>query len=471
MNSDRLVTALVVAGYLLALILAGSYVSRRAKGFDEYVTGGGKIPAWMLALSFMANFVSSNSFVGHAGKSYEVGLEWCVVGGFLVVACVLSFHLFAPRFAEFARTHGAATLPDFFERRFGSRPLAVFVQAIVVVTTLLYVLAVLRGTALVVASGLGLSYATALMVVYAVTVVYCLLGGLWADVLTDVVQSVVLLAGAVLLFVAVLSATPDPAAPPPPPLRPLSMAQLVAVGLSGAVKLVADPKQVMVFYAFGDGARARRFRHLAPVLLLLVLGCLFPVGYFARGLVPLVRDVDEVVPRLVFERGLLGAAFGPIFLVALLAASMSSLDSALLVVASCLEKHVVAPLARREPSERRTRVILFLVATLVLALSFRPLGDIVSLSTLAGALLGASLLPLLCVGLFVPPTGPSIPPRVALLSLGLGLAGALVGKLAPAALGVRSPWLQDIFVGLLLATLPIAVHLLLVRRRPISVPG
>ncbi|MDI1475505.1 sodium:solute symporter family protein [Polyangium sp. y55x31] len=468
MSTDRLVTLLIVAGYLLALILAGTYVTRRTKGFSDYVTGGGKIPAWMLALSFMANFVSSNSFVGHAGKSHEVGLGWCVVGGFLVVACALSFHLFAPRFAEFARTNGALTLPDFFERRFGSRPLAVFVQWIIVATTLLYVLAVLRGTALVVASGLGLSYSAALLVVYLVTIVYCLLGGLWADVLTDVVQSVVLLAGAVLLFVGVLSASPDPGAPAPPPIRPLSVAQLVAVGLSGAVKLVADPKQVMVFYAFGDGARARRFRHLAPLLLLLVLGCLFPVGYFARSLVPLIRDADEVVPRLVFERGLLGAAFGPVFLVALLAASMSSLDSALLVVASCLEKHVVAPLARREPSERRTRFILFLVATLVLALSFRPLGDIVSLSTLAGALLGASLLPLLCVGLFV---DAPIPPRVALVSLTLGVLGALAGKLGPKALGLRSPWLQDIFVGLLLATLPLVIHWVRRPRASVSVPG
>nr|WP_275939177.1 sodium:solute symporter family protein [Polyangium spumosum] len=446
-------------------MLAGTFVSRRSGGFSGYVTGGGKIPAWMLALSFMANFVSSNSFVGHAGKSYQVGLGWCVVGGFLVVACALSFHLFAPRFAEFGRTNGALTLPDFFERRFGSRPLAVFVQWIVVATTLLYVLAVLRGTALVVASGLGLSYSASLCAVYGVTLVYCLLGGFWADVLTDVVQSFVLLAGAGLLFVAVLFAAPAPAAPAPPPLRPLSVAELVAVGLSGAVKLVADPKQVMVFYAFGDATRARRFRHFAPLLLLVVLGCLFPIGYLARTLLPLVRDADEVVPRLVFERGLLGSAFGSVFLVALLAASMSSLDSALLVVASCLEKHVVAPLARREPSERHTRLILFLVATLVLALSFRPLGDIVSLSTLAGALLGASLLPLLCVGLF----GPPIPPRVALWSLTLGLVGALAGKLAPRALGLRSPWLQDIFVGLLLATLPLAVHGLFDRRRPASV--
>jgi Na+/pantothenate symporter len=231
---------------------------------------------------------------------------------------------------------------------------------------------------------------------------------------------------------------------------------LVAVGLSGGVKLLADPKQVMVFYAFRDAGAARRFRWLAPVGLLVVLGCLFPLGYLARPLVPSVGNVEELVPRLVFEQQVLGAAFGPIFLVALFGASMSSLDSALLVVASCLEKHVAAPLAGTEPSARRTRVLLFGAATLVLALSWRPLGGIVELSTLAGALLGASLLPAICVGL----GGRQVTARAAGASVVLGLLGAIAGKLGPGVLGVRSPWLQDIFVGLVAASLPLLPGLL-----------
>jgi Na+/proline symporter len=465
MSPERLVTGGVLAAYLLALVVLGVVVTRRMSGFRDYLTGGGRIPAWMLALSFLANFVSSNSFVGHAGKSYEAGLGWCVVAGFLVAACALSFHVFAPRFAEFGKTHGALTLPDFFERRFRSRPLAVLVQWIVVATTVLYILAVLRGTALVVASGLGISYAASLIVLYGITLVYCLLGGLWADVLTDVVQAVVLLVGAAALFIAAYTAEPVSSATPPP-VRPIPMAQLVAIGISGAVKLIADPKQVLVFYAFGDGSRARSFRFAAPLGLALVLACLFPVGFFARPLLPTIHDADQVVPRLVFEQGLLGAWFGPVFLVALFAASMSSLDSAYLVVASCLEKHVAAPVLREEPSTKRTRVLLFLVATLTLVLSFRPIGGVVELSVLAGALLGASLLPAICVGLFDFP----VPARAALLSVLLGLAGAILGKIVPAALGLRSPWLQDIFIGLLLSSLPLVPYLQKPRSSP-AVPG
>ncbi|EYF02499.1 sodium:solute symporter family protein [Chondromyces apiculatus] len=456
MTGTRIATGLALGAYFLALLGVGALAARRMKSFRDYITGGGSIPAWMLAVSFMANFVSANSFVGHAAKSYEVGPAFCLVGAFLVAACALSFHVFAPRFADFAREHGTTTLPDFFERRFGSRPLAVLVHWVVVAATLIYILAVVRSTALVAAAGLGLGYPTALGLIYVITVAYCVLGGLWADVFTDVIQSVVLVGGAIALFVAVLVASPDPAAGPPPPLRPMPLGALLAIGLSGSVKLLVDPKQVLVFFAFGDGQAARRFRWLAPLSLLLVLGCLFPVGYLARGLTPAPSEVDALVPTLVFEHHLLGAGFGVLFFIAIFAASMSSLDSALLVVASCLEKHVAAPLARTAPSATRARVLLLAVSTVVLLMSFWPLGGVVELATLSGALLGAALLPTICVGL----TRLEVPASAALASVLAGLVGALGGKLLPAALGIRSPWLQDVFVGIAASTLVLIPWLL-----------
>jgi Na+/proline symporter len=109
--------------------------------------------------------------------------------------------------------------------------------------------------------------------------------------------------------------------------------------------------------------------------------------------------------------------------------------------------------------------VFFGVATLVIGLSWRPLGGIVELSTLAGALLGASLLPAICVGL----GGRQVTARAAGASVVLGLFGAIAGKLAPGVLGVRSPWLQDIFVGLAAASLPLLPGLL-ARARPASAP-
>jgi Na+/pantothenate symporter len=442
-----------LALYLVILVGAGVLTASRTKSFKEYVTGGGAIPAWMLALSFMANFISSNSFVGHAAQSYKTGLIWLVVGGVVVACCALSWTVFAPRFAAFARETDASTLPDFFAKRFNSTRVAAVVHWIVVLTTMLYVLAILRGTALVVASGLDISYEAALFLLYGVTLAYCTLGGLWADVATDVVQSVILVVGAVALALAVATAPTPVGIAEAPPIKAPPIGFVLAIGLAGGAKLLADPKQVMVFYAFKDEASVRRFRIFGPLLLALIYGSLFPVGYLARRLVSSAPDLDQLIPTLLFERQILGPWFGALLLIALFAASMSSLDSSLLVMASCIEKHVVAPIVSAgEPSARRTRWALFGVTTAALLLSLRPLGGIIALTSFAGALLGGALLPAIVAGLF----RVEVSARAVTLSIAAGFAGAVLGRVGPEVFGIKSPWFQDVFIGILASSAALA---------------
>src|SRR5262245_26087402 len=135
--SSRWITLGSVILYLGLLLAVGLWRRRRTAGFQEYVTGGG-IPAWMLALSFMAHYLSFNSFVGPSAQSYRVGLSWCAVAAIVVVCCAVSWHVFAPRFASFAREHGAETLPDYFEKRFHSRAAGQVSHWLVVISTLLY---------------------------------------------------------------------------------------------------------------------------------------------------------------------------------------------------------------------------------------------------------------------------------------------------------------------------------------------
>lgn len=453
------VLAATIAFYLAGLVGVGWIVRRRQSSFRDYVTGGGGIPGWMLAISFLANYVSSNSFVGHASKTYEVGLCWLGIGGVMVACATVAWWLFAPRFARFAARTGATTLPDLFDHLWGRRASRV-VAAIVVVGTLLFVLAVLQGTAIVIAQGLSVSTEVALLVAFGVAVVYAGFGGFWADVSTDVVQGVVLMAGAIALFVGVLLAPAG--TPAPDDVRPVPLAVVLAAGLGGGLKMLSDPKQVMVFYAFRDEASARRFRFTGPLLLLVVYAALLPVGYLARRIValPAGAKVETLVPTLAMSGDVLPGWFAPIFLIALLAASMSSLDSALLIMASCAEKHFVAPALGREPSSGRTRVLLAAFAVVAVLIAARPPDGIIPLTTLAGALVGASLLPSVAAALF----GLRVGPRAVLASISSGAAGSVFGYLASKKLAiwggrplVESPWCQDVLVGLVCATAVLAL--------------
>lgn len=453
------------AAYLLALVGVGFWMRRRPARFRDYVTGGGTIPAWLLCVSFFANFVSGNSFVGLAGESYSGGLVWLSLAVVVAASASVSWNWFGPRFARFARETGAETLPDLYAKKW-SPGLARFVAAILVTGTLFYVLAVMRATALAVQGGLAIDYEEALIVIWVATVAYCIFGGLWADVSTDLIQGVVLLVGAVVLFAGLLLATGGE--PARDAVDPTPVGAVLAVGLAMGLKLLADPKQVVVFYAFKDEASARRLRFWGPLPLFAVYLLLLPLGYLARNVLPVAPGgkLERIVPELATGGTVLPGWFSPIFIVALTAASMSSLDSALLVAGSCAEKHLAAPLfRRREPSLGWTRVLLFALSSVALALSFDPPGGILKMTKFASALVGASLLPSLVAGL----ASARVSTRAVAASVVLGSAGAVAGFVLSAP--DRSPWIQDVFFSLALAILPIAVSAYLGRARGQSEPG
>jgi hypothetical protein len=110
--------------------------------------------------------------------------------------------------------------------------------------------------------------------------------------------------------------------------------------------------------------------------------------------------------------------------------------------------------------------VLFAAATLALLVSFRPIGGVIVLTTFAGSLLGAALLPALLAGLAkLPP-----PPGVALASVAAGALGALAGAGGRTLWPDASPWLQESFVGLACATLPLVPWLARARVPALEAP-
>ena len=71
-----------IVGYLTLLAYHAWQGKRRAKTLGDFLVGGRRLGGVLIALSFYATFVSSVTFVGHAGKSFIYGPSWwltCVV--------------------------------------------------------------------------------------------------------------------------------------------------------------------------------------------------------------------------------------------------------------------------------------------------------------------------------------------------------------------------------------------------------
>ena len=92
--------------YLGTLVVLAVRARKRTHDIDDYYVGGRNVPTVLVVLSFYATFVSTNSFIGHSGKSYVYGVSWLLVGLVLVLLAALSWLVVAPRFRRTAGKFG-----------------------------------------------------------------------------------------------------------------------------------------------------------------------------------------------------------------------------------------------------------------------------------------------------------------------------------------------------------------------------
>ena len=173
----------------------------------------------------------------------------------------------------------------------------------------------------------------------------------------------------------------------------------MGISLSGALKLLVDPRQLSRFYALKDEREARRGIWVALIGLLLIQMCLFPVGVYTHLILDGVQDTDLIVPTLVADPTVFPVWAGDFLIVAIAAAAMSSLDSVLLVAASTLSRNIVEPFRPTRHPVNWTRGFVVLFAVVAALLALRPPGDIVEITIFSGSLYAVCFLPAVLFGL------------------------------------------------------------------------
>jgi SSS family transporter len=407
--------------YLCILILFAVRARRKTKRIEDYYAGGRNVATVLVGLSFFATFVSTNSFVGHSAKSYTYGVSWLIVGAVLVLLAVLSWLVIAPRFNQKAGELGSVVPSDLFRLHFASPAAGAVAAGVILFDSLFFLAAVFLGASESMGALLGIPFAYALVIVFVVQLVYTVVGGYLADVWSDSLQAVILLAGAVVIPLALIShaggwssawtqlqliddarAGSDFSLLRVTTAAPLVL--IVGVGLSGGLKLVADPRQLSRFYGLRSAGSARSGAWFIGALVAVTYLFLLPIGLLSRAIgVPpeLGARTDAIVPWLLGDAQILGPVAGTVILTALLAAAMSTIDSVLLVAAGALQRDIL-PLATRGHSEdtvaaaRRIVMLCALLAVVLAAFArtYPTVGfGIVELTVFAGALYAAAFLP------------------------------------------------------------------------------
>jgi SSS family solute:Na+ symporter len=363
------------------VIAHGLWAGREERTTDDYFLAGRRLTWPFIGLSLYASNMSGASFVGLTGAAYEHGVvvfnyEWTAA---LVLILFAAFML--PVFLR-ARI---ATVPEYLERRFDRRARLLHSTFTILAVMLLDTAGALFVGGLLITillPQLALWQASALLAAFAGA--YTIMGGLKAVVMTDATQAVLMIIGAAMVFVIGLDAVGgwDALMTQMGPerlqlVKPAGDDFLPWHGIFGVVLLgfyywtinQYFVQRTLAAASLEQGRMGALFGGLLklPNLFLMILP-----GMIAFALYPDLGDPDLAFPKLAFE--LLPMGLRGLVLTALIAAIMSSLDSALNAVASLVTLDFVRP-ARPGLSERALLNIgrlTTLVATAVAAI-YAPL--------------------------------------------------------------------------------------------------
>lgn len=202
------VDLIIIAAYLVGTTLFGCSFYFRRKGGDEarkFMTGGGTLPTWAIALSVFATFVSSISFLALPEGAFGTeGWRGWVNSITVPIATVFAAIWFVP----FYRRTTSVSAYSFLEARFGIWA-RIYASACFLVMQSMRSGVILLLLAILVNQLLGFSCETIVVVTGLATMLYSMLGGFSAVVWADAIQSLVLIGGTVVCLLCLVIGIPD----------------------------------------------------------------------------------------------------------------------------------------------------------------------------------------------------------------------------------------------------------------------
>lgn len=459
MGSQTVVFAGVLL-YLVLILTVGIVAARRAKSADDFLVAGRRLPIWLCAATVTATFFGSGTIIGAAGAAYEGGFLAVIADPFGAALCVILAGIF---FVRILRRMRLITVTDLFEIKYGT--VAGMLSALALLITYIgWTGAQLVAFGLILHTLTGISTTAGMIIGTVIVLGYTSAGGMWAVALTDFVQIIILVVGLVIMlpivvgdvggWTAIASQFPEHSFRLIPLertgaawleyLRAWIILGLGSIATQDLLQRAMSSRNEAVaqnaFYVAG-------FTYLTVGMIPVVLGLVGAVT------LPGLADPEFVVPQLALDH--LNPIALTVFVGALLAAIMSSADSALLAPATLLSANIV-PFFKPDVSDRarlawaRYSIPVIGVCALVVALRAQTVYDL---------MLDAFSVNL--VAIFVPFTAAIWWPKA---NRAGGLAAMVGGTLVWIAVTVWAPeWPGDL-IGMAAAAVLLGVVTLLTQR-------
>lgn len=449
---------LLLALFSVVWIAVGWRLGRKAKTLEGYMLAGRNVGLALGTATAMATWVTSNTTMAAPQLAYQMGI-WGMVGYSLGAMGLLFFAPMAERIRELMPS--GYTSGDFVRLRYGNAAWRVFL-AISIFYGLGWLISMGMAGGILLHALTGIDYAVGMTVILVVCMVYTMLGGLFAVIGTDFIQSILILVGIVVLaaiayfrngFEPVYA---DLAAERPALLNLLMPASLMFLFnnlLFGLGEIFHSNVWWSRAFAFRKGVGFKAFAiagvFWAPVPI--VAGALALVAPHLGMNVP---AVDMVGPMVAAK--MLGAGGAVVIFIVVFSSLASSLDSLLAATSDLLVEDVYRKHVNPGASDRKLRrasvVIIIGLTALAWAVCLPKLTHLAGMIAFTGAFVGSTIWPI-AAGLYWRRTNP---------------IGSTLGMIAGSGIGLACYFLVGWYVAALVGS---AVSMLVVLASTLLAPA
>lgn len=437
MSEQSIGLLIVMVAYLLMMVLIGIIYSRKNTNASDFYLGGRKLGPLVTAMSAEASDMSSWLLMGLPGLAYISGCSeagWTAIG--LAIGTYLNWLFVSRRLRCYSQKAGnAITIPQFFKNRYrdGSNMLLVVSTLIIVLFFIPYTASGFAACGKLFSQLFNADYQIMMIVSAVIIVSYTTLGGFLAASTTDLIQSVIMTLALVIVVVfgleqiggisqiakdtqnmdGYLSFTSlfDVKTRQSTPYSALSIVSTLAWGLG----YFGMPHILLRFMGIEDENKLKLSRRIATVWVVIAMVVAIFIGILGysmskAGVVSEFQDqsgAETLMIQIAFllsNHGTFLLVMGGIILAGMLACTMSTSDSQLLVASSCISQNLLHDWLKIKMSQKKSllvaRVSVLIIACLSALLALDPNSSVFKIVSFAWAGFGAAFGPTILLALF-----------------------------------------------------------------------
>ncbi len=443
MDSNILQILIAMVLYMSVVIGIGIYFAKRAnKNSENYFLGGRSLGPWVSAMSAEASDMSGWLLMGLPGVAYWCGLAdatWTAIG--LAAGTYINWLLVSKRLRRYSvKAKDSITVPDFFSNRFHEKKKVIMTIAalFILIFFTVYAASCLAACGKLFSTLFGADYVSMMILGAVFVLAYTILGGFLAESASDFMQAIVMIiALAVVLIVGTIKAGGIDAILENTQSFPgfLEFFGIANPTLENGVQAVQNgkplfgeagsygfltiistlawglgyfgmPQVLLRFMAIRDEKELPRARRIASIWAVISLVAAILIGVIGRSLFPTALTTKSASENIfiLLSTNLFPALLAGFVMAGILAATISSSDSYLLIAASSFSKNIYQGIFKRNATDKQvmtvSRLVLLAITVIAVIIALDEKSVIFSIVSFAWAGFGATFGPLVLFSLF-----------------------------------------------------------------------